>query len=43
MCAKTKDKIMEMQSVPYLQVVGSLMYLATTTHSDISYAVGVFA
>jgi hypothetical protein len=43
MCPKTEDAIMEMQSVPYLQAVGSLMYLATTTRPDISYAVGVLA
>jgi Reverse transcriptase (RNA-dependent DNA polymerase) len=43
MCAKTEDEITEMQSVPYLQEVGSLMYLSTTTCPDISYAVGVLA
>jgi hypothetical protein len=32
-----------MHSIPYLQAVGALMYLATATHPDIAYSVGVLA
>ena len=30
-----------MEKIPYLGAVGTLQYLATTTHPDISYTVGV--
>jgi len=43
MSPTTPEEIEEMHSVPYLQAVGSLMYLATATRPDISYAVGVLA
>ena len=33
----------EMEDVPYISAVGSLMYLATMTQPDIAYAVGVLA
>ncbi len=39
----TPEDIMAMRSVPYLQAVGSLMYLAVATHPDIAYSVGVLA
>jgi hypothetical protein len=43
MSPTTPEETEEMRSVPYLQAVGSLMYLATATRPDISYAVGVLA
>ena len=42
-CPKTPEEIGEMKDVPYMNAVGSLMYLATTTRPDIAYAVGVLA
>jgi len=32
-----------MKSIPYLQAVGALMYLTTSTRPDIAYSVGVLA
>ena len=43
MSPSTAKDIEEMHSIPYLQAVGSLMYLATATRPDIAYAVGVLA
>ena len=43
MSPTTPEEIEEMHSVPYLQAVGSLMYLAIATCPDIAYAVGVLA
>ena len=40
---QTQEDIEAMRSVPYLQAVGALMYLAVATRPDISYAVGVLA
>jgi hypothetical protein len=37
------DEKAEMINVPYINAVGSLMYLATMTHPDIAYTVGVLA
>ena len=43
MSPSTPEDIQAMHSIPYLQAVGSLMYLAVATRPDISYAVGVLA
>jgi hypothetical protein len=40
---KTPDEHREMENIPYINAVGSLMYLATMTHPDIAYTVGVLA
>jgi len=32
-----------MKTIPYLEAIGSVMYLAMTTHPDIAYTVGVLA
>jgi Reverse transcriptase (RNA-dependent DNA polymerase) len=39
----TPEDIEAMRSVPYLQAVGALMYLAVATRPDIAYSVGVLA
>jgi hypothetical protein len=40
---KTPEEKAEMDGTPYINVVGSLMYLATMTRPDIAYATGVLA
>jgi len=43
MGATTPEDVEFMRSVPYLNAVGALMYLAQCTRPDIAYAVGVLA
>ncbi|CCA76306.1 hypothetical protein PIIN_10301 [Serendipita indica DSM 11827] len=38
---QTEQEKLEMQNVPYQEALGKLIYLATATRPDISYAVGV--
>ena len=40
---QTSDERREMENIPYINAVGSLMYLATMTRPDIAYTVGVLA
>ena len=40
---KSEDEKAKMINVPYINAVGSLMYLATMTRPDIAYTVGVLA
>jgi hypothetical protein len=40
---RTEDEKAKMINVPYINAVGSLMYLATMTRPDIAYTVGVLA
>ena len=42
-CPKTPEEMKEMENIPYMNAVGSIMYLATTTRPDIAYAAGVLA
>ena len=42
-CPSTQDDIEYMKKVPYRSAIGSLMYLATCTRPDISYAVSMCA
>ena len=40
---QTPEECREMENIPYINTVGSLMYLATMTCPDIAYTVGVLA
>lgn len=42
-CPQTEEEKKRMASVPYRSAIGALMYLATCTRPDISYAVSVCA
>jgi len=39
MCPKNLEKKEKMSRVPYVSVIGSLMYSMICTHPDISYAI----
>ena len=43
MAPQSEDDVIFMKSVPYINAVGSLMYLAITSCPDIAYSVGVLA
>jgi len=40
-CPKGNLEIREMQKIPYVSAIGSLMYAQVSTGSDIAYIVGV--
>ncbi len=40
---KTSEEKAQMDAIPYISAVRSLMYLATITHPDIAYATSVLA
>jgi transposase InsO family protein len=42
-CPQTAEEKAEMQNIPYINAVGSLLYLALLTRPDIAYAAGVLA
>jgi len=43
MCPQNETEIKEMESVPYAQAIGSLMYAMTSTRLDICHAVGLMS
>jgi hypothetical protein len=42
-CPKTQEEIEDMEYVPYVSVVGSLVYAMVFTRPDITHAVGVLS
>ncbi|THH21687.1 hypothetical protein EUX98_g8303 [Antrodiella citrinella] len=42
-CARTFAEQQEMQAIPYINAVGALMYLATSTRPDIAFTVSTLA
>ncbi|XP_049308584.1 uncharacterized protein LOC125777524 [Bactrocera dorsalis] len=43
MCPKTEEEKKEMEKVPYMEAVGSLLYAAQNTRPDISFAVNLLS
>ena len=41
MCSRDQTEILEMETVPYAQAVGSFMYAMTSTRLDICHVVGL--
>ena len=42
-CPKTSEDKAEMKNIPYINAVGSLLYLALLTRPDIAYTASVLA
>jgi len=43
MCPKTQEEKLEMERIPYQNLIGSLMYLAVSTRPDIAHAVSMLS
>ena len=42
-CPQTPEHATEMCHIPYREAVGSLLYLAVTTHPDIAFPIGILS